>query len=308
MSSRRTSGPTPASATRPLAFPRYLLPSLRIPFSRRRISEPALQTSSDPPSPTSSTSTSSSSAAPSLSSSPTSPITPSTRRLSRTRPDTLRCRSCATDLAFHTQIVSKCFQGRHGRAYLVAPPPRPSPGPERNPPSSSSPIPPYADEPPKDNSITGPNLINIRFGAPEGRRLMTGYHVVADALCAVCGATVGWKYVVAEQAAQAYKVDCFILETRRVVGCRGWEDADGDDTLDAQSGLGGLTLDGRPLENGDEAVVPEGWASDWRGKGEEELAAVVFDSEDEDECEDMFAGMWDASIVAWRRRTKAGRV
>ncbi|KAK3296620.1 yippee zinc-binding/DNA-binding /Mis18, centromere assembly-domain-containing protein [Chaetomium fimeti] len=333
MSSRRTSGPAPAPpTTKSLAFPRYLLPSLRIPFSRRRISEPAVQPSSDPPSPTSSTS--SSSAVPSLSTSPTSPTTPSTHRLSRARPDTLRCKNCATDLAFQTQIVSKCFHGRHGRAYLVAPAPRTSPEQTgqtsspapttttttNSPQPPTSPLPPYADDHhnnANDKVGPGPNLINIRFGAPEGRRLMTGYHVVADALCAVCGATVGWKYVAAEQAAQAYKVDCFILETRRVVGCRGWEDADvdgdggdGDGAVDGQSaGVGaGLALDGRLLGAGGEAVGTEGWGADWRGKRDEELEAVVFDSEDEDECEDMFAGVWDASIVAWRRRSKAGRV
>jgi hypothetical protein len=33
---------------------------------------------------------------------------------------------------------------------------------------------------------------------------------------------------------------------------------------------------------------------------------IVFDSEDEDECEDMFAGVWDARVVAKRRRSKIG--
>lgn len=341
MSSRRPSAPAPATASRPPTFPRYLLPSLRIPFTRRRTSEPALQTtgSSEPPSPTESSTesstTSSTSAAPSLSTSPTSPTTPSsTRRLSRARPDTLRCRSCATDLAFHTQIVSKCFQGRHGRAYLVAPPPRVFPTLLRpgetiptntttNTTSSRQHI-PYTPAIPttttaipaaaeslaglEDELLSGPNLINVKLGPEEGRRLITGDHRVADARCAVCGATVGWKYVSAEQPAQAYKVGCFILETRRVVGCRGWEDEEGgDDTAGVQSGL---ALDGRPLGgggNGDEGVIPLGWAADWKGEGEKGLEAVAFDSEDEDECEDMFAGVWDARAVAWRRKSKAAR-
>jgi hypothetical protein len=35
---------------------------------------------------------------------------------------------------------------------------------------------------------------------------------------------------------------------------------------------------------------------------------VVFDSEDEDECEDLFAGVWGAEVVAKRRsRRIAGR-
>jgi hypothetical protein len=174
-------------------------------------------------------------------------------------------------------------------------------------------IPPYASgadtlDDLEDEFPSGPNLINVKLGPKESRRLMTGDHVVADARCAVCGATIGWKYVSAKQPEQAYKVGCFILETRRVVGCRGWEDeeAGGDDTAGVQSGL---ALDGRPLAggNGNESVIPLGWAADWKGEGEKELEAVAFDSEDEDECEDMFAGVWDARVVAWRRKSKAGR-
>ena len=37
------------------------------------------------------------------------------------------------------------------------------------------------------------------------------------------------------------------------------------------------------------------------GKGKEEDGVVVFDSEDEDECEDLFAGIWGAEVVAKRR-------
>lgn len=337
MSFLQPSVSAPPLPSRP-KFPRYLLPALRIPFTRWRIPEPALQTpgSSDPPSPTgsnTSTSTNNTSAVPSLSTSPTSPTTPSTagRRLSRTRPDTLRCRSCATDLAFHTQIVSKWFRGRHGRAYLVAPPPPIFPTAIRsrvhapaNTITHTTSIrrhvpftPVLVPQPPPqtaaakvalagdliDELVSGANLLNVTLGPEEDRPLMTGRHVVADARCAVCGATVGWKYVSTGQPSQAYKVGCFILETRRVVSCRGWED--GDEWV---HGRAGLSLDGRPLgvDGSEEEVIPVGWAEDWKGEGEKEQDAVVFDSDDEDECEDMFEGVWDARVVACRRRRKAG--
>lgn len=37
-------------------------------------------------------------------------------------------------------------------------------------------------------------------------------------------------------------------------------------------------------------------------EGEEDV--VVFDSEDEEECEDLFSGVWDATVVARRRKRK----
>ena len=199
--------------------------------------------------------------------------------------------------------------------YLVAPPPRVFPTliragetiPTNATTTTTSPAGMKSVADLEDELLSGPNLINVKLGPEEGRRLMTGDHVVADARCAVCGATVGWKYVSAEQPAQAYKVGCFILETRRVVGCRGWEDEEsGHDRADV---LAGLALDGQPLGGGNsnEGVIPLGWAAGWKGKGEKELEAVAFDSEDEDECEDMFAGVWDARVVAWRRKNKAGR-
>ena len=35
--------------------------------------------------------------------------------------------------------------------------------------------------------------------------------------------------------------------------------------------------------------------------GNDQEGVVVFDSEDEDECEDLFTGVWDAEVVAKRR-------
>ena len=188
-------------------------------------------------------------------------------RLSRAGPDTLRCGTCSADLAFGAQIVSKGFTGRYGRAYLVSPPPRP-PVTARAPTSTSS----------------GTDLVNIRVGRPESRQLVTGAHVVADISCLVCAAKLGWKYVDAKEQSQKYKVGKFILETQRVVGFRRWEDVD-DGTLLPE--VAHLDV-GRPAP-GDRRA----------SKDEEE--PVEFDSDDEDECEDIFAGTWDAQAVAERR-------
>jgi len=69
------------------------------------------------------------------------------------------CSNCRTHLAKHDQIVSKAFQGRHGRAYLFS------------------------------------NVVNITLGPKEDRILITGLHTVADVYCNCCQTILGWKYV-----------------------------------------------------------------------------------------------------------------
>ncbi|KAI0842691.1 yippee-domain-containing protein [Hypoxylon sp. FL0890] len=263
-------------------FPVYLLPSLIMPFRRRRQSSHSSYGS--PPSET----------VPSLSSSPTdstpsspigSPVTPSffppknffssfkskdnhhrssekppeTTKLARTQPNTIRCSTCASDFAYSAQIVSKGFTGRYGRAYLVSPPDRPL-----------------------RKGIKGRDLINIKIGKSETRVLVTGSHVVADITCAVCHTKVGWKYIDAKEDSQKYKIGKFILETQRVVVYRNWEDVMADETPD-------LEMEQKDL-----------------GIGSDE-DAVIFDSEDEDECEDIFTGSWDPEVVAKRRSRKVNR-
>lgn len=107
--------------------------------------------------------------------------------------------------------------------------------------------------------------------------------MVADISCAICEKVVGWKYVDAREEAQKYKVGKFILEMRRVAVVRGWGD------LVVERGRGGET--GR-------ADVAEG--REGKGDGED----VLFDSEDEDECDEIFAGTWDRVAVR-RRRARA---
>lgn len=190
---------------------------------------------------------------------------PSVLKLKRTQPDTLKCSTCATDLAFVNQIVSKGFTGRHGRAYLVSPPRKPF----------FQKIGKAQAEKEKDK-----DLINIRVGRPVNRQLVTGAHVVADINCMICGTVIGWKYVDAKEVAQRYKIGKFILETKRVVSGTSWEEeADGDYP-----------------EHDDDGTRGEEGAED----------EVVFDSDDEDECEDLFSGTWDPEIVAKRRLKKIG--
>ena len=115
--------------------------------------------------------------------------------------------------------------------------------------------------------------MNTKIGRNVNRELLTGAHVVADVSCNICATVLGWKYVDAKEAGQRYKIGKYILETKRVVVGVSWEDG---------------------LEDGDLG----GEGMEHEGEGED---VVVFDSEDEDECEDLFAGTWDAEVVAKRR-------
>jgi hypothetical protein len=79
---------------------------------------------------------------------------------------------------------------------------------------------------------------------------------------------LGWKYVDAVEESQKYKVDKFILETRRVVKGEEW----------------------------DESLMEEENVKD---------ADVEFDSQDEDECEDLFSGIWTPQLAKRRRKNRA---
>ncbi len=167
--------------------------------------------------------------------------------------------------------MSKGFTGRHGRAYLVAPPPA---------------LTPYTistkNTPPKNT-----DLVNIKVGRNVNRELLTGQHIVADVSCVICGTVLGWKYVDAKEMAQRYKIGKFILEMKRVVLRVSWEDAG--------------------VEGG-EAGEEEFEGAEGLGKDEGNVEGViVFDSEDEDECDDLFGGVWDPEVVAKRRGRRVGR-
>ncbi|KAK3326982.1 hypothetical protein B0T19DRAFT_441008 [Cercophora scortea] len=317
----RQAADTPATpADNGPTFPIYLLPSFSLPFRRRRPSsphhshhhhQPPASTSyndndneiQDTLSPSSSLS---SSPASSASDNPNSPNSNFDSYFTSDIPD-LHAADTTTTTTVTTAIVSKGFTGRHGRAYLVSPP------------ASTSP------------ETASANLINTTIGRSENRRLVTGDHVVADISCLVCGTTLGWKYVDAREASQRYKVGKFILETKRVVRFRSWEDVvlshfHPATTRMKKRGRGKASLgDGNAANEGqgktssdgmEESDVPGNAEAGPRDNGKDKEGAdgaddaevggvIVFDSDDEDECDDIFAGVWDAEVVAERRR---GRV
>ncbi|TVY12935.1 Protein yippee-like, partial [Lachnellula arida] len=270
-------------------FPTYLLPTFSFPFTRRKSSTTSNSSTSEASVPSLTSSPRSSFSTPPSSPTTASPLTAHSNlhhalqgipeseepgietRLRKAAPNTLKCLNCSTDLAFTSQIVSKGFTGRHGRAYLVAPPPPPPAPPVPSSKNAKLPPPPAAP----------PSLINTNMGRAVNRDLLTGAHVVADVSCRICNTILGWKYVDAREPAQRYKIGKFILEMKRVVPGVCWEDIswsqDRDNQEQAQDGFG----EEEGNVNGD--------------------GVVVFDSEDEDECEDLFAGVWDAEVVRKRR-------
>lgn len=81
---------------------------------------------------------------------------------------------------------------------------------------------------------------------------------------------LGWKYVEAAEDSQKYKVGKFILETNRVVKGSEWETNDYEEP---------------------EAV-------------KEKEEDIEFDSQDEDECEDLFSGIWSPQLARRRRKNR----
>jgi hypothetical protein len=52
--------------------------------------------------------------------------------------------------------------------------------------------------------------VNVSLGPKEDRMLMTGLHTVADIFCTVCNTNLGWKYEMAFDEGQKYKVSMCI--------------------------------------------------------------------------------------------------
>ncbi|KAF2236287.1 yippee-domain-containing protein [Viridothelium virens] len=228
----------------PSIFPTYLIPS--IPFRRRKSSNDST---------TSTTST--------VSTNPTSePDTSSTTPTAYLNGHSshLRCSRCLADLCLSTQIISKGFTGRHGRAYLVS------------------------------------ALPNTNTHKPVPRTLVTGAHTVSDISCAQCGSVLGWKYVAAAEESQRYKVGKFILETRKVCRSSCWENEEEDGEGAAVS-----PVDAAVEELGGVGV---GRSREAEGGGGGVGEAVEFDSQDEDECEDLFAGVWSPALARRRRKSR----
>ncbi|XP_030042065.1 protein yippee-like 4 [Microcaecilia unicolor] len=100
---------------------------------------------------------------------------------------TYSCVHCRAHLAKHEELISKSFQGSHGRAYLF-------------------------------NSV-----VNIGCRPAEERLLLTGLHSVADIFCENCKTTLGWKYERAFEISQKYKEGKYIIEVVHMVKENGWE-------------------------------------------------------------------------------------
>jgi hypothetical protein len=113
------------------------------------------------------------------------------------------------------------------------------------------------------------------------RQLVTGAHTVSDISCTVCGAVLGWKYVAAEEENQRYKVGKFILETKRVLRGLCWEHEGGADHAQKKIELNASVKD------------------------DDDGQHVEFDSQNEDECEDLFMGIWSEALARKRRKARA---
>ncbi|KAK4164334.1 yippee-like protein [Cladorrhinum sp. PSN259] len=287
--SLRTAPPSPPTDPGP-KFPLFLLPSSFIfpSFGRRRDPDtlplkPPSSSSSSPP------------------------------RLSRTSPSTIRCATCRSDLAFHSQIVSKGFHGRHGRAYLVSPP---------------TPTTTRTAHHQDKTGAAGKELPNTHLGKQENRHLVTGAHVVADLFCSICQTQLGWKYVNASDHSQKYKIGKFILETARVVIEHSWEDVIYSSPSQSRSrslssyittkkgsktkkdkGKQKVKHDEVMMEENEDKVLEHehGQITEENKDKEPSEGVIVFDSDDEDECEDIFAGVWDPEVTAKRRESKVNK-
>ncbi|EDU39793.1 Yippee zinc-binding protein [Pyrenophora tritici-repentis] len=117
------------------------------------------------------------------------------------------------------------------------------------------------------------SLPNTLTHKAQPRQLVTGAHTVSDISCRSCGSVLGWKYVDAAEDSQKYKVGKYILETKRIVKGAEWE---------------------QDMEEEDNGMVNETKDED-----------VEFDSQDEDECEDLFSGIWTPQLASKRRKRRA---
>ncbi|KAJ6652630.1 hypothetical protein lerEdw1_011282 [Lerista edwardsae] len=145
---------------------------------------------------------------------------------------TYSCVHCRAHLAKHDELISKSFQGSHGRAYLF----NSVPSPDLHHPTQLS----------QEDS-----RVNVGCGPAEQRLLLTGLHSVADIFCESCKTTLGWKYIIwdaewgclsemsaatglmpsnflicqeqAFETSQKYKEGKYIIEMSHMVKDNGWD-------------------------------------------------------------------------------------
>lgn len=100
---------------------------------------------------------------------------------------TYSCIHCRAHLANHDELVSKLFQGNHGRAYLFN------------------------------------KVVNVGCKQAVQRELLTGLHAVADIYCDSCQTTLGWKYEQAFVPSQKYKEGKYIIELVHMLKENNWD-------------------------------------------------------------------------------------
>ncbi|XP_074318064.1 protein yippee-like At4g27745 [Silene latifolia] len=91
------------------------------------------------------------------------------------------CNNCLNPVAFSTDLLSKSFMAKSGRAAMFG------------------------------------SAMNVTVGEKEDRKLMTGHFTVGDIYCAKCGQVLGWKYFRAYEPRQVYKEGKYILEFAKLV-------------------------------------------------------------------------------------------
>jgi hypothetical protein len=172
------------------------------------------------------------------------------------------------------------------------------------------------------------NLPNTYQNKAVPRNLVTGQHMVSDISCAICGSVLGWKYVQASEESQKYKVGKYILETKRIRMGVSWENDENEDFETAYDEILPLppdqlrNLDGPSRGGGGGGSAPfprSGSRNSSRsparspspghksGAVRNRLDDVEFDSQDDDECEDLFAGVWSPQLAVRRRQRRTNR-
>mmetsp|Transcript_4598 Transcript_4598/g.6340 ORF Transcript_4598/g.6340 Transcript_4598/m.6340 type:complete len:242 (+) Transcript_4598:89-814(+) len=96
-------------------------------------------------------------------------------------PSVYSCGECRVHHLSSDGVISKGFQGRGGKAFLVE------------------------------------NLVNYWKGPPAERMLMTGLHAVADVYCTGCDTLIGWTYERAFEHSQKYKEGKFVIEKTKLL-------------------------------------------------------------------------------------------
>ena len=91
------------------------------------------------------------------------------------------CATCGAHISMTSYVLSKKFQGKSGRAYMMR------------------------------------KVVNCYLGPREDRVLIAGLHTVADVRCRCCESLLGWKYLEVFDNNQRLKVGRYVLEKAHIV-------------------------------------------------------------------------------------------